>query len=416
MKRLRQLKGNLSLFFILAILVLCAGFFIVSCGNKPQQKTKNANLGAYAIDFSQCPSGKSCIAYTKGNSLNPVTDISNNAVTLEAWVKTSLNTTSGNIFDRADVSNGVKLSLDNNAPQFTIRYFDATGIGVDTEANRTVFSECVWNGATSTECVVSAISQVGSTTTGVAATFTIPTTTPTTTLNIISPIYVNSSTIVSSFTDIVGNIITLIGETANSIIVPVQTVTAGSPTTIFDVTNVTALKTFPETIDQDAWAHIAGVITRTDQSSGPGNCATDLDGNGIVQGAEVPHLAIYINGALNNCASTNEKFAGNPGDEELHIGMLPEAVVDELRLWVPGRTQVEINNCMNTELGIGGVCDRGNPALAAYYRLNEGEGAGVTDFSGNGFSGSWEYRVSEGVFHEWEDGWVTPGVPITPAD
>ncbi|MEW6600979.1 MAG: hypothetical protein AB1499_08405, partial [Nitrospirota bacterium] len=73
-------------------------------------------------------------------------------------------------------------------------------------------------------------------------------------------------------------------------------------------------------------------------------------------------------------------------------------------------------NCKATELGIGGECDRSDPSLAAYYRLNEGEGADITDFSGNGFSGGFEYSISEGVFAEWEDGWVTPGAPISPAD
>ncbi len=420
MKRLIQVKGKLSLLLILAISLLCAGFFIVSCG-KPQQKTKNSDKGSYAIDFRRCPSGKSCSATPKGSEVNPVPNISRRAVTLEAWIKTSVDTTSGNIFKRSDGSKGVELYIENTGPKFIIRRFPIAG---DVPlAQRTALSECVQMHATSTECVVPAITQVGTSTPGVAALFTIPTTTPTSTLTISSPIFVNSATIISSFTDIVGNIIALIGETANSIIVPVQTVTVGSPTTTFNVTNVTAIKAFPQYLEEDSWTHIAGVITSTDQSTGPNNCAVDTDGDGKLQGKEAPHLAIYINGNLINCASTGGDgvFADNPANEDIVIGPLNGGVIDELRFWVPlesndpPRTKAQINNCMNTELGIGGECDRGDPELAAYYRLNEGEGADVTDFSGNGFSGGFEFTVAPQVFEAWEDGWVLRTDDKTPA-
>ena len=419
MKRLRQVKGKLSLLLILAVSVLCAGFFIVSCGNDPQKKTKETNAGAFAVDFSKCPSGVNCSATPKGSDVNRIPDISNQQLTLEAWVKTSVTTTTGTIFKRSDDSKGVELALDNNVPKFKIRRGPVAG---DVPlAQRTALSECVQHG-TSTECVVPAITQVESSTTGVAATFTIPGD-PTSTLTISSPgIFVNSATKVNSFIDAVGNIIELISGTANSIIVPPQTVGPVPNTNTFDVT-VTSINSFPKNLQEDDWTHIAGVITNSNQSSGPNNCSADPDGNGILQGAEHPHLAIYINGKLNNCASTNEKFTDNPNNEDLGIGpfLVPPdgspvpVVIDELRFWVSRRTETQINNCMNTELGIGGECDRGDPDLAAYFRLNEGKGADVTDFSGNGFSGGFEFRVGDAEFEEWEDGWVLRTDGKTPA-
>jgi hypothetical protein len=296
MKKLRQFKGKLSLLLILAILVLCAGFFIVSCGNKPQQKTENTNKGAFAIDFSKCPND-TCAAIPKGSEVTPIPDISNRQITLEAWVKVGAATSTPlTIFKRNDGSAGVELLIENNVPKFKINRVPVTG----TEA------------------------------------FT-----------------------VSS-----------------------------------DVT-----------LDIDTWYHIAGLISSADTHTPTSTAMT-----------ETPHLDIYINGEYKNSATTNSNFADNPANEDISIGPVIGGVIDELRIWGSRRTDTEINNCMNTELGIGGVCDRGDPYLAAYYRLNEGEGADIADFSGNGFSGGFEYVLSPGVFPPWEDGWVTPGAPITPAD
>ena len=121
MKLRKHVEGKLSLLPVLAIMVLCAGFFIVSCGNKPQKKTENANKGAYAIDFSLCPSGKACSATPKGSEVTRIPDISGREVTIEAWVKTSVTTTSGTIFKRSDGSRGVELIVENNIPKFTMR-------------------------------------------------------------------------------------------------------------------------------------------------------------------------------------------------------------------------------------------------------------------------------------------------------
>jgi hypothetical protein len=68
---------------------------------------------------------------------------------------------------------------------------------------------------------------------------------------------------------------------------------------------------------------------------------------------------------------------------------------------------------MNTELGIGGICNRGDPDLSSYYRLNEGEHASATDFSGNGLSGTLLFFQPE---TEWEDGWVAGNPSLQRAD
>lgn len=318
MKLLRQIEGKLSLVLILAILVLCVGFFIVSCGNKPQQKTKNSNKGAYAIDFSRCPSGVTCDSTQKGSDVTPIPNISGREVTLEAWVKKNVTSTLGGVIFSRFAGFGTKLSVASDKPTFSIGR-------IPIQTTSTEPTGCT-KSVTSTECTV------------------------------------NSG--ISLVTDV--------------------------------------------------WTHIAGVLVNRDHSSVHAACS------GAQAGAEsqIPHLDIYINGAFADCSTTASLPADNPGNEEMVIAFLDGAVIDELRFWVTARTASEIHNCMSTELGIGGECDRGDSSLAAYYRLNEGEGTKVTDLSGNGFSGGFTITdtATPGVFPKWEDGWVTPGAPITPAD
>jgi len=315
MKLLTHVEGKLSFLLVFSIMVLCAGFFIVSCGNKPQQKTKNANKGACAIDFNHCPAGKSCTAAPKGSIASRVPDITNKQVTLEAWIKVGAATsTPMTIFSRHDGSNGVKLFIENNIPKFAIGRLTTTS---------TVPTGCTVN-STSTECTI------------------------------------------SSGISLVAN----------------------------------------------AWTHIAGVLTNLNHSLDHAACSGAQAG----AEAETPHMDMYVNGAFADCSTSASLYANNPANEDMGISFLNGGVIDELRFWVTGRTATQINNCKNTELGLGGECDRGDSNLAAYYRLNECEHADITDWSGNGFSGGFEYQIVPQVFHEWEDGWVTPGAPITPAD
>jgi hypothetical protein len=95
------------------------------------------------------------------------------------------------------------------------------------------------------------------------------------------------------------------------------------------------------------------------------------------------------------------------------VGSTPSAVIDEVRVWTVDRSESEINACMNRELGIGGTCDRGDKNLGSYYRFNEGEGDGATDFSGSAMTGTLYWWSPE---THWEDGWVAGNPNLKRAD
>lgn len=440
MKKIKQMKGKLLLFLTTAIFILCAAFLIVSCGNKPQQKTKDANAGPYAVDFSTAASGgpcpdDPCTGLAPGTTLNPVPSIDRSPFTLEAWVKRkTAGSLSGSIFGFMDSKGGL-LYVKNNVPKFVIRRLPAAGDEV--EAARSALSECVQNKTTSTECIVQSVSSVvGRTTTTKAATLTYPTSTtllyisrttfpPTTTDLGLKNVTLNSASPTSTFTDpdTLGIIRIDDASTAYAITFA-QKITSTIPKTTFNISvSATTAIDAVSTLVKDVWTHIAGVLTTEDQSSGPNRCAT--------VGAEQPHLAIYIDGTLRNCAGANSQYAGTSGANRFSIAtggidslldVLPgigawagiasfEGVIDEVRAWNYARPASKIAKCMNTELGIGsGDCDR-DPGLIGYYRFNEGEGKDITDLSGHGLSGSFE----DGAAKEYEHGWV-PGAPISPAD
>ncbi|MBI5663778.1 MAG: hypothetical protein HZC49_01625 [Nitrospirae bacterium] len=448
MKKIGQINGKFSFFLIAAILVLCAGFLIVSCG-KPQQKTKESNATQSAVDFSSSASGGPCPVVPCSGSApastsNPIPSIEGKEFTLEAWVKrktaSSLN---AGIFSYMD-SRGGMLYVKNNVPKFVIRRLPATGDAA--LASRTALTECVSIGVTTTECIVPAITQAGSTS-NVAAILTTNTPTSTITTDSVNTINSSSPTAIFPATISVGGItitqIQLSSGSASAVTLPAGTYVAsptpGVDSTTFSAT-VNAVTDYPTTLAKDVWTHIAGVLTIEDQSSGPGNCATDPDGDGTVQGAEVPHMAIYINGVLTNCAETNGQYAGNSGSNkfeiatgDLSVDILPgigswsgtgnlEGVIDELRVWNYARPASKILQCMNTELGFGGACDRGDVGLIGYYRFNEGIDADFTDASGYGFSGSFEYifnpdgLTDEEKFKGYETGWEAPGAPVSQED
>jgi hypothetical protein len=181
-------------------------------------------------------------------------------------------------------------------------------------------------------------------------------------------------------------------------------------------------------IAQDVWTHIAGVITNEDQSSGPDDCAN--------VGSEKPHLAIYINGNLQNCSTTGSQFADNPSSAIIAIGTTGEspdtldngeikgstrlrAAIDEVRIWTVARTSEQIKTCMGQELSftVMGDCYIDSTILKGYWRFNEGEDSAVADFSGGGSSGGMEISEtdpeSEHPTKPWVGGWIFPGAPIT---
>jgi len=332
MKNTFLMNGKSSLLLISAIVILCTGFFILSCGNDSQRKTQDTDRGAFAIDFSQCP-GTLCHVFAAGDRINPAPDVSDTELTVEAWVQSKA--TDGGIFSRMDPSRGITLYVKNDEPKFGMRV-----------------------------------------------------------------------------------------QTA-------MTSTPGSPTPTAEYVVGSGF-----TLMKDAWTHIAGVIAAEDHSS-VHPAVTCLKGDGNAGGeTEIPHLDIYVNGDIKNCGTTwgfqgdpvaqippdpatGPQFADNPAGPNLAladvlsgpidgVGGTISAVIDEARLWLTGKTENQIQECMNTELGVGGICNRGDPDLAVYYRLNEGEHANATDFSGNGLSGGvFKFTPDE---EEWEDGWV-PGNP-----
>jgi len=180
-------------------------------------------------------------------------------------------------------------------------------------------------------------------------------------------------------------------------------------------------------IVQDVWTHIAGVLTNEDQSSGPNDCAN--------VGSESPHLAIYINGELQNCSTTGSQFAEDPASNIIAMGVMGESpdtldngeimgstrlrtAIDEVRIWTVARTSEQINACMGQELSftVMGNCYIDPSILKGYWKFNEGEGSAVADFSGGGSSGGMEKsNPANDPDHPtlpWTGGWV-PGAPIT---
>ncbi len=186
------------------------------------------------------------------------------------------------------------------------------------------------------------------------------------------------------------------------------------------------------TLVQNVWTHIAGVLTSENQSTGPLNCN--------VVGIEQPHLAIYIDGSLVECASSNSLYATNPGagytvqslavvadggaepldDPNLTIDNPGppttyitdgneiaaagfDGVIDEVRLWRVARTQAQIQACMNRQLEFDGDCNRSSADLVSYLRFNKGQGHSISDWAG----------LTDGVKESpsptpWDGGWV-PG-------
>jgi hypothetical protein len=167
---------------------------------------------------------------------------------------------------------------------------------------------------------------------------------------------------------------------------------------------------------QDVWTHIAGVLTSEDQSSGPANCTA--------VGTENPHIAIYINGQLQNCSTTGSLFAEDPASDIFAVGTIGDAgpdidnggvngrfdgVIDEVRLWTVARSRAQIQACMGQELSftVKGDCYMDPSILKGYWRFNEGDGSASTDFSG-----AWGTGAVEGPpTLAWSGAWVQ-GAPI----
>ncbi|MHA2218951.1 MAG: LamG-like jellyroll fold domain-containing protein [Candidatus Hodarchaeales archaeon] len=169
----------------------------------------------------------------------------------------------------------------------------------------------------------------------------------------------------------------------------------------------------------EIWTHIAGVLVNKEHTHPTSESCTKT----IM--AQTPHLDFYVNGEFANCATTEEKFASEPGnfttagriaetappldDGEITIDQRFDGAIDELRLWTVARTQNQIQACMDRELSFGDAnCPLDWTILKTYWRFNEGAGHDIIDTSGNGNNGGIEIFPS---VEKWDDGWVD-GAPI----
>ncbi len=163
------------------------------------------------------------------------------------------------------------------------------------------------------------------------------------------------------------------------------------------------------------WRHVAGVLTNVPPDDPPTSSC-----------AEKPHLEIYVDGVLKNCATTNSQFASTPSAiVDGTMGVLKDAqvpppaingttitsitrfngVIDEVRFWTIARKGDEIIDCKDTELSFSpqnASCRIDPSILKGYWRLNEGAGSSASDSSGHGLSATKESSGS------WDGGWV-PG-------
>ncbi|MBC8549801.1 MAG: LamG domain-containing protein [Candidatus Brocadiales bacterium] len=325
MKRNNVLQQKLQLLIIIAILIVCAGFVVISCGTDPQLKALDPEKGQYALDFSGCE-GTFCSALfpidINTSSAHP---IDGRALTAEAWVKVKSASTTGNIMGRIDANGGITMLVDNNVPKFSIRHE-------------------VPNASSTDKIVTSNVSLV-----------------------------------------------------------------------------------------ENVWTHIAGVLSNTahddttDHSTLIATCASGV-------GAEEPHLDIYVNGTFAGCNTTGLNLSASPGIETSGIGVNGESgveveeldvvlvskeanfngIIDEVRIWGVERTVSEIQECMDTELGLAsGTCSRSNTNLFGYVKFNEGTGDTTFDRSGVG-SGLIEEQAP--ARKNWVGGWTLDAPTLTTAD
>lgn len=186
------------------------------------------------------------------------------------------------------------------------------------------------------------------------------------------------------------------------------------------------------TLSENVWYHIAGVLVNESHvhpsSTTSAACETAA--------SETPHMDIYVDGVLENCASTGLRSmaeltcapetlgVGVCGGDSIGVGVFIGSdpsdgasgkfdIIDDVRYWTTARTQAQIQGCMNQELVMfsDGDCGIDNPNLAAYIKLNECKGSAPSDWTGLG-AGS---KESPAVI-PWDGGWVSNGAPITRKD
>lgn len=146
-----------------------------------------------------------------------------------------------------------------------------------------------------------------------------------------------------------------------------------------------------QTLVLNQWSHIAATLS--------GTTAT-IYINGVAAGT-ANFSTPPVNITRNNCYIGKSNWGGDPN---------AHGVFDELRIWNTARTQVEIQNNMNTALA-------GNEAgLIVYYTFNQGIAGGtntgitiLTDKTSNATSGTLNNFTLSGASSNW-----VSGMPFAP--
>ncbi len=143
MRTLTQVKSKSLLILAAAIIVLCAGFVIISCGTGPQQKVELLDEGNYAVDFSSASTSTSSseeivgtIWILKSLANKDLPSLAGTEFTIEAMIKSKATTLNGGIFSHYD-SGGVLMWVADNTPKFGIR-IPTTGSSNDPSNKYTV--------------------------------------------------------------------------------------------------------------------------------------------------------------------------------------------------------------------------------------------------------------------------------------
>ncbi len=144
MKMLKQIKSKSLLILVAAILILCGGFVIISCGTGPQQKVELLDTGPYAIDFSSASASTTSEANVgavwilKSLAQKDLPSLADTEFTIEAMIKSKATTLNGGIFSQYD-SGGVIMWVADNELKFGIR-IPTTGTSNDPSDKYTVSS------------------------------------------------------------------------------------------------------------------------------------------------------------------------------------------------------------------------------------------------------------------------------------
>ncbi len=110
MQKFEKIKKKSSLLLISGILILFAGFIVMSCGTNPTLKVVSPFGGVWALNTNVCPGGAGkCTVAISSEAFND-RSIADKEVTMEALVN-PITASTGTVLSRTDPSRGIKLSV-----------------------------------------------------------------------------------------------------------------------------------------------------------------------------------------------------------------------------------------------------------------------------------------------------------------